>query len=241
MPIARCAVLTGLRKIEILERPVGPPAAGQVQLSIGAVGICGSDLAYFAHGVAGGFKKIDFSPTGLCTGYCGQMGHECAGTVLACGDGVADLKPGDRVALEAGVPCAVCMHCRTGRYNLCSSMRFIGSAVNETAGAMVTVFNHPAGHCHKLPSHVTLDEGAMLEPLCVALQARSRRDTSRNTRQDGRRDAPSGAPPSRAGGTPRARLRGHARAHHRSRPDWSAVCARGEVSRSDDGGDERLG
>lgn len=171
---ATAAVLTGLRTIEMRERPIAPPSHGEVQLAINSVGICGSDMAYWAQGVAGGFKKLDFSRQGLCTGYCGQMGHECAGTVVACGEGVTTLTIGDRVALEPGVPCSACKHCRLGRYNLCSSMRFIGSAVNETPGAMATRFNHPASFCHKLPPHVSLDEGAMLEPLCVALQAAKR-------------------------------------------------------------------
>ena len=168
------AVLTGLKQIEVLERPVLPPAAGEVTLAINAVGICGSDMAYWAQGVAGGFKALDFSAAGLCTGYCGQMGHECAGTVVAAGEGVTSLAVGDRVALEPGVACGTCAQCRRGRYNLCSAMRFIGSAVNETPGAMATRFNHPAAFCYRLPSHVSLDEGAMLEPLCVALQATRR-------------------------------------------------------------------
>ena len=167
----RAAILTGLKTIEIVERPVAEPAKGEVALAINAVGICGSDLAYWAQGVAGGFKKLDFSAEGLCKGYCGQMGHECAGTVIAVGEGVDSLVVGDRVALEPGVPCGTCVHCRKGRYNLCKSMRFIGSAVNEVPGAMVTRFNHPAAFCYKLPTHISLDEGAMFEPLCVALQA----------------------------------------------------------------------
>ena len=172
----RAAILTGLKTIEIVERPVADPAKGEVALAINAVGICGSDLAYWAQGVAGGFKKLDFSAEGLCTGYCGQMGHECAGTVIAVGEGVDSLVVGDRVALEPGVPCGTCVHCRKGRYNLCKSMRFIGSAVNEVPGAMVTRFNHPAAFCYKLPTHISLDEGAMFEPLCVALQAVRRRE-----------------------------------------------------------------
>ena len=72
----KAAVLTGIKEIKTLERTVCEPAPGQVQIQIKAVGICGSDLAYWASGVAGGFKQIDFSESGLCEGYCGQMGHE---------------------------------------------------------------------------------------------------------------------------------------------------------------------
>lgn len=168
------AVLEGVKQLRIQKRKVGPPAANQVQLQISCVGICGSDLAYWAKGVAGGFVQLDFSPQGLCEGYRGQMGHECSGIIIAVGKDVTHLKVGDRCALEPGVPCRDCRLCRAGRYNLCPKVQFIGSAVNKIPGAMCTVFNHVATYCYKLPEHVSLEEGAMLEPMCVSLQAVAR-------------------------------------------------------------------
>lgn len=168
------AVLEGLKTLRMRKRKVAPPKAGEVQLAINCVGICGSDMSYWAKGVAGGFVQLDFSEKGLCEGYCGQMGHESAGTVTRLGEGVTSLQIGDRVALEPGVPCQDCKHCRIGRYNLCPKIRFIGSAVNRTPGGLCTRFNHPANYCYKLPSHVSLAEGAMLEPMCVSLQAVTR-------------------------------------------------------------------
>lgn len=178
MTDADAAVLVGLKELKVLKRKVGPPAADEVQLRMDCVGICGSDMAYWSKGVAGGFVPLDFSEAGLCSGYCGQMGHECAGTVIGLGKDVANLQVGDRVALEPGVPCSGCKHCRTGRYNLCPKMRFIGSAVNKVPGAMCTVFNHSANYCYKLPDHVSLEEGALLEPMCVSLQAVTRAKVS---------------------------------------------------------------
>lgn len=165
------AVLTGLKTIQIRKRKVPPPARHEVQLDIQAVGICGSDMAYWGKGVAGGFVPLDFSAKGLSEGYCGQLGHECAGTVRVVGSDVKHLKVGDRVAMEPGVPCSNCDFCRRGRYNLCPKMSFIGSGVNKVPGAMGTLFNHSAAYCHKLPSHVSVEEGAMFEPMCVALHA----------------------------------------------------------------------
>jgi len=168
------AVLTGIKRLKVLKRRVRPPSPHEVQLSMQCVGICGSDLAYWAKGIAGGFVQLDFSEAGLCQGYCGQMGHECAGIVTRIGEKVTHLQVGDRVALEPGVPCGDCKLCLRGRYNLCSKMRFIGSAVNRVPGAMCTVFNHAASYCYKLPPHVSLEEGALLEPMCVSLQAVTR-------------------------------------------------------------------
>lgn len=132
-------------------------------------------MAYFKDGVAGGVIPIDFE-TSLTEagGYRGVMGHEAAGTVEALGSGVAEstgLAVGDRVALEAGVPCGGCEQCARGSYNLCRHVRFLGSYVNKCPGALATAINHPAAWVHKLPPSVSMEEGALLEPLNVALHA----------------------------------------------------------------------
>jgi L-iditol 2-dehydrogenase len=97
------------------------------------------------------------------------LGHESAGIVEAVGAGVTSLKPGDRVALEPGVPCRVCSACKSGRYNLCPDVRFF--ATPPIHGSMARYVTHPADFCYRLPEHVTLDEGALLEPLSVGLHA----------------------------------------------------------------------
>jgi L-iditol 2-dehydrogenase len=80
-------------------------------------------------------------------------------------------QPGDRVALEAGVPCSRCRTCLEGRYNLCREVRFLGSFLSKCPGALVELLLHPAAFCHALPPAVSLEEGALLEPLNVALAA----------------------------------------------------------------------
>jgi L-iditol 2-dehydrogenase len=174
----KCAILTGLKEIKLVERTITAPGTGEVQVAIKSVGICGSDAAYWGKGVAGGFVPLDFTEEGLCQGYCGQMGHECAGVVVRVGPDVTHLAVGDRVAIEPGVPCGQCSICKKGRYNLCPDMKFIGSAVNKVPGAMKELHNHAASYCYKLPDHVSNDEGAMFEPLCVALNAVTRAKVS---------------------------------------------------------------
>ncbi len=140
----------------------GPPEAGQVRVRVGAVGICGSDVHYFEHGRIGDFV-VD-APL--------VLGHEAAGTVESVGPGVDGLAPGDRVAMEPGVPCGTCEPCRSGRYNLCPDVRFW--ATPPVHGALAEYVVHPAALTYRLPATVSLAEGTLAEPLAVGVHACSR-------------------------------------------------------------------
>ena len=104
------------------------------------------------------------------------MGHESAGIVVAVGAGVKGFSCGDKIALEVGVPCAKCNYCFEKRYNLCPGMRFRSSAKSfpHFQGTLQERINHPAEWCHKIPDNVSLDKGAILEPLGVAIHAARR-------------------------------------------------------------------
>jgi D-xylulose reductase len=95
------------------------------------------------------------------------LGHESAGTVVAVGPSVTTLVPGDRVALEPGIPCRLCCFCKSGSYNLCTSMRF--AATPPYDGSLAKFYVLPADFCQKLPDHVSLEEGALVEPLAVGV------------------------------------------------------------------------
>jgi L-iditol 2-dehydrogenase len=151
--------LHGVGDLRIEERPIPEPGPGDVLVGMRSVGICGSDVHYLTHGRIGNF--VVEAPM--------VIGHESAGVVEAVGPGVTDLKPGDPVALEPGVPCRACAACKTGRYNLCPDVRFF--ATPPIDGSMARYVLHPADFCYKLPAHVSLDEGALLEPLSVGLHA----------------------------------------------------------------------
>lgn len=97
------------------------------------------------------------------------IGHECAGVIEEVGAGVTHLSVGDRVALEPGVSCWRCRHCKGGRYNLCSDMKFF--ATPPVHGSLANQVVHPGDLCFKLPDGVTLEEGAMCEPLSVGVHA----------------------------------------------------------------------
>ncbi|TID21242.1 chlorophyll synthesis pathway protein BchC [Venturia nashicola] len=128
-----------------------------VLVRIEATGICGSDVHYWQHGRIGNY--VVENPI--------VLGHESAGVVELCGPDVKGLAVGDRIALEPGVGCTTCNFCRSGKYNLCSSMRF--AATPPFDGTLSTFYSLPEECCFKLPDHVPLEEGALLEPLAVAV------------------------------------------------------------------------
>lgn len=97
------------------------------------------------------------------------IGHECAGIIEEVGSEVKSLTVGDRVALEPGISCRRCHLCKSGRYNLCPEMKFFGSP--PTNGSLANKVVHPANLCFKLPDNVSLEEGAMCEPLSVGIHA----------------------------------------------------------------------
>ena len=141
------------------EQPMPEPKPGEVVIEVEYVGVCGSDLHFFETGKIGP-RDILGKQT---------LGHEAAGTVYQVGEGVENLRVGDRVAIEPGIACGSCRYCKEGLYNLCPSVRFISS--NPYQGAMQKFFAHPAHLCFKLPENVTTLEGALIEPLAVGLHA----------------------------------------------------------------------
>lgn len=97
------------------------------------------------------------------------LGHESAGEILTVHPSVTHLKPGDKVAVEPNIPCHTCKKCLTGRYNGCDSMLFLSTP--PVPGLLRRYVTHPAVWCHKLPDHMSFEDGALLEPLSVALAA----------------------------------------------------------------------
>lgn len=140
------------------ERPIPTISNDRdVLVAIQFTGICGSDVHYWQHGSIGPF--VLKSP--MC------LGHESSGTVAQTGSAVTTLKVGDRVAIEPGTPCRHCEPCLSGHYNLCPDMRF--AATPPYDGTLTGFYVTPADFCYKLPEHVTLQEGALVEPLAVAV------------------------------------------------------------------------
>lgn len=95
------------------------------------------------------------------------LGHESSGIVSSVGNAVKSLKVGDRVAMEPGVPCRRCVRCKDGKYNLCPDMQF--AATPPFDGTLAKYYSLPEDFCYKLPESVSLEEGALVEPLAVGV------------------------------------------------------------------------
>lgn len=176
------ATLFGAEDLRVVEAPVEPLAPGMVRVRFGAGGICGSDMHYFRHGRTGDF--VVRSPL--------VLGHEIAGVVAEVADGVAGLRPGDRVAVNPSRWCGHCAPCREGRENLCENIYFMGSASKtpHMQGGFASLFDARPEQCVRVSDHTPLTAAALAEPLAVCLHAVARAGTV-----EGRRGLVIGAGP----------------------------------------------
>jgi len=148
-------VMTSPGTIEFkeVEKPSARP--GQVLVRIIKIGVCGSDIHVW-HG------KHPF------TTYPVTQGHEVSGEIAEVGDGVPRFKVGQKVTIQPQVVCGRCYPCRHGKYNLCEELRVMGF---KTAGTASHFFAVDADKVTPLPDSMSFDEGAMIEPLAVAVHA----------------------------------------------------------------------
>lgn len=153
----------GAQDLRVVDVPMPQPGPGEVLVRLGAAGICGSDMHYYFHGRNGSFViREPLVP-----------GHEASGVVAGVGIGVRRVKAGDRIAINPSRPCGRCSGCREGRENLCSNMRFLGSAsvFPHMHGTFREFFVMPESQCVPVTGDVSLAEIAMSEPLSIALHS----------------------------------------------------------------------
>jgi len=143
----RALTLVADRKIELLDVPAPPPpAAGEVQLRIKAVGLNHLDV-WGWRGMAFARRKLPL-----------VVGVEAAGEVAAVGDAVAGVKVGDRVVGYGGLTCGVCKACREGRDNLCENVA--GVMGFHVDGFARDLLNMPARLVIPVPDAVALRDAA---------------------------------------------------------------------------------
>ena len=152
-----------LRVEEIATPELGPQ---QLRVRVRCGGICGSDLHYFQHG---GFGTVRIQQPMV-------LGHEVAGVIEAVGAQAGDYAVGERIAISPSRPCGACRFCQLGLQNHCTDMRYFGSAMRmpHVQGAFRQQIVVEAYQAHRLVDGVSDAEGAMAEPLAVALHAVNR-------------------------------------------------------------------
>ena len=149
----RTARLHAVGDLRVADEPVPEVGPGMSLVQVTAVGICGSDLHWWDEGAIGDAKLTH--PL--------VLGHEGAGVIA---DGP---RAGQRVAVDPAIPCETCRACRDGYRNLCYRLKFSGHG--DTDGMMREFMAWPTTALHPLPDRVSDADGAMLEPLGVAIHS----------------------------------------------------------------------
>ena len=154
-------VLTGIRQMEMIEVP-DPVIKNDtdVLIKMERVGVCGSDIHYYATGKIGS-QVVE---------YPFPVGHEAAGTVVEIGSAVTHVKVGDEIAVEPAMPCWNCEQCNVGRPHTCHNLRFLGCP-GQADGCLSEYIVMPETSCFKLDDSMVLDDGALSEPLAIGVYA----------------------------------------------------------------------
>ncbi|WP_123608514.1 zinc-dependent alcohol dehydrogenase [Mobilisporobacter senegalensis] len=142
-------------EIQFKEIPIPKVEPGQVLVRIKRIGVCGSDI----HVYHGKHPYVTYPLT---------QGHEVSGEVVSLSEEVTGLVIGQKVTIEPQVYCNHCYPCTHGKYNLCENLQVMGF---QTVGASSEYFAVDASKVTPLPDSMTYDEGAMIEPLAVAVHA----------------------------------------------------------------------
>ncbi len=152
MKTAKTARWNDAGELTVGEKSVPAPSPGEVQVAIGSVGICGSDLHFY---------RGQFPPRAGIT-----PGHELAGNVTALGAGVRHVKEGDLVGVEPLLRCGICPFCASGDYHVCQQRGLVGEAID---GGMSELANIPANTAYKTPDGIDAELAALAEPLACSV------------------------------------------------------------------------
>lgn len=153
----KAMVLTGIRKMELHE--VADPVIqkpNDVLLKLASIGVCGSDVHYYATGRIGSqVVKYPFT-----------VGHECSAIVVKTGPAAKKVKVGDRVAVEPAMSCWECDQCKAGRPHTCRKLRFLGCP-GQAEGCLSEYIVMPEECCFPVPASMSFDRAALVEPLSI--------------------------------------------------------------------------
>ncbi len=159
----KALVLEEYNRLVFEDVPAPEPSSEEVQISIKACGICGSDI----HGMDGSTGRR--RPPII-------MGHEAAGVISRVGIGVTAWKPGDGVTFDSTIYCGHCEFCSRGEINLCESRRVLGVSCEEYRqhGAFAEFLVVPERILYRLPQGLAFEHASLVEPFAIALHAAKR-------------------------------------------------------------------
>jgi L-iditol 2-dehydrogenase len=152
------ATMTAPGQIEIRQAPVPSPGPQQVLLKIQRIGVCGSDIHVY-HG------KHPY------TSYPVVQGHEFSALVAAVGPGVQNIAVGDKVTAMPQIVCGRCGPCLRGDEHICDALRVQGF---QAPGCAQELWVTAAEKIVKLPDAFSFEQGALVEPVSVAVHAIAR-------------------------------------------------------------------
>jgi 2-desacetyl-2-hydroxyethyl bacteriochlorophyllide A dehydrogenase len=150
----KAAILVEPGRIEFRDVEMPRANANEALIRVRAASICGTDVHIFE-----GRWKVSTPRI---------MGHEGSGEAVEVGSGVTKVDVGDRVVVAPLIRCGNCRMCRTGRYNICERRRFVGI---EADGVFAEYIKVDQSNVELLPDDLSFEEGALVEPVAVAVHA----------------------------------------------------------------------
>lgn len=152
-------VLTGIRKMAMTEIP-NPVLLrdDEVKIKMSTIGVCGSDIHYFAEGKIG--TQV--------VNYPFPVGHECSGIIEEVGEAVKNVKAGDLVVVDPSVHCGHCDQCLAGRPHTCRNNRFLGCP-GQLDGCLTEYIVMPSFTCFPVTGKMNPVQAALIEPLTIGV------------------------------------------------------------------------
>jgi 2-desacetyl-2-hydroxyethyl bacteriochlorophyllide A dehydrogenase len=160
----RAVVCVEPGKLELMERPRPEIGAGLVAVDIKAIGICGTDFHIF-------------EGTHPFLAYPRVMGHELSG-IVAEAPASGRLRPGATVVVNPYLSCGICVACRKGRFNCCSTLKVLGVHID---GGMCERIVVPEGNLYPADD-LSLRDAAMVEFLTIGAHAVARSEVQKGDR-----------------------------------------------------------
>lgn len=161
----KAAVWHGYKDIRIEEVKEPSPKPGQVKIKVDWAGICGTDRHEYE-----GPNFIPVKKPHRLTGRVAPLtiGHEFSGEIVELGEGVEGWNVGDKVTANGSLTCGVCEACRSGRYNICQKLGFLGVGDDGAFADYVVV---EAAKLFAIPEGVSQRHAAVAEPLACGIHA----------------------------------------------------------------------